>query len=564
MALYNVIFDIKAKTASFESSMTRIERKFTGLEAFAKKAGATIGIALGGGALLRGIEENIAKQIELGDAMNKAAIKSGIAVEAFSELAYAAKQSDIPLEAMSTGLKKMQVAISTGAPIIQQLGINFAELRKLTPENQLLAFAQAISQLRDPADRTRAAVELFGKAGTDLLPMFEDGSAGIEKLTKAAHDMGLTLTKDGAEALGKAQDAGKSLSAAFDNLWRTVTVKTAPALTAFFDGLRKAIGGGTKTEILTDRIASLRKELESLRGTNSPLIPGITKDIADLQAQLSSSSASTDLSKVVGNTDELKGKGKAVDAMASAMDRLRLISAQLDTAGNALEGLQPFDAVDLEEIVKVNKELYDTTLKWRENLTSDQISESIRRTNDEYEEMGRSIKSTTDDFTEYSKQAARDIQSAFADFLFDPFKEGLSGMLTGFLNVMRRMVAEIAAKQILENSGMQSWLTGAVGAVFGGIAGKRAGGGPVSSGSTYLVGERGPELFTPGTSGAITPNGALAGAGGMVVVNNHYDLRGSTPDVMAQMPSILDARDARLKADLIDGINRGRYRIRPR
>lgn len=37
----------------------------------------------------------------------------------------------------------------------------------------------------------------------------------------------------------------------------------------------------------------------------------------------------------------------------------------------------------------------------------------------------------------------------------------------------------------------------------------RAEGGPVSAGSTYLVGERGPELYTPGASGSITPNGGV-------------------------------------------------------
>ena len=46
----------------------------------------------------------------------------------------------------------------------------------------------------------------------------------------------------------------------------------------------------------------------------------------------------------------------------------------------------------------------------------------------------------------------------------------------------------------------------------------RANGGPVKGGSTYLVGERGPELFTPGVSGMITPNHALGG-GTTVVVN---------------------------------------------
>lgn len=42
-----------------------------------------------------------------------------------------------------------------------------------------------------------------------------------------------------------------------------------------------------------------------------------------------------------------------------------------------------------------------------------------------------------------------------------------------------------------------------------GIAGKRASGGPVGAGGTYLVGERGPELFTPGRSGTIIPHSEL-------------------------------------------------------
>lgn len=48
--------------------------------------------------------------------------------------------------------------------------------------------------------------------------------------------------------------------------------------------------------------------------------------------------------------------------------------------------------------------------------------------------------------------------------------------------------------------------------MYGQIAGMRANGGPVTARSTYLVGERGPELFTPGASGMITPNAALGAA----------------------------------------------------
>jgi hypothetical protein len=55
------------------------------------------------------------------------------------------------------------------------------------------------------------------------------------------------------------------------------------------------------------------------------------------------------------------------------------------------------------------------------------------------------------------------------------------------------------------------------------VAGKRAMGGPVAGGSTYLVGERGPELFTPGTSGSITPNNALGGSTSITVNVNGGD-----------------------------------------
>lgn len=46
-----------------------------------------------------------------------------------------------------------------------------------------------------------------------------------------------------------------------------------------------------------------------------------------------------------------------------------------------------------------------------------------------------------------------------------------------------------------------------------GYRGHRAAGGPVAAGYSYLVGERGPELFVPGASGTIIPNGGGAGGG---------------------------------------------------
>jgi tape measure domain-containing protein len=61
--------------------------------------------------------------------------------------------------------------------------------------------------------------------------------------------------------------------------------------------------------------------------------------------------------------------------------------------------------------------------------------------------------------------------------------------------------------------------TGTGGGLLGGLFKPRAVGGPVSAGSSYMVGERGPELFTPKHGGNIVPNNALGGGSTNVVVN---------------------------------------------
>ena len=62
------------------------------------------------------------------------------------------------------------------------------------------------------------------------------------------------------------------------------------------------------------------------------------------------------------------------------------------------------------------------------------------------------------------------------------------------------------------------------GSLLSSVAGARATGGPVMPGASYLVGEHGPELFTPAGSGTVTPNAALGARGSSVTVNI------STPD----------------------------------
>lgn len=65
----------------------------------------------------------------------------------------------------------------------------------------------------------------------------------------------------------------------------------------------------------------------------------------------------------------------------------------------------------------------------------------------------------------------------------------------------------------IKNNPVTQFIGGALETAFGG---GRANGGPVSAGTAYLVGERGPEIFTPGSSGGIIPNRSI---GGGTVIN---------------------------------------------
>ena len=92
--------------------------------------------------------------------------------------------------------------------------------------------------------------------------------------------------------------------------------------------------------------------------------------------------------------------------------------------------------------------------------------------------------------------------------------------------------------------------TGTGGGLLGGLFKPRAVGGPVSAGSSYMVGERGPELFTPKHGGNIVPNNALGGGSTSVVVN--VDASGSNVQGdQAQAKQLGVAVSAAVQAELV-------------
>lgn len=93
--------------------------------------------------------------------------------------------------------------------------------------------------------------------------------------------------------------------------------------------------------------------------------------------------------------------------------------------------------------------------------------------------------------------------------------------------------------------------TGTGGGLLGRLIKPRAIGGPVSRGSTYMVGERGPELFTPSRSGTIIPNNAMMGGSTSVVVNVDASGNSNVQGDQAQGKQLGLAVSAAVQAELV-------------
>jgi hypothetical protein len=119
-------------------------------------------------------------------------------------------------------------------------------------------------------------------------------------------------------------------------------------------------------------------------------------------------------------------------------------------------------------------------------------------------------------------QAFENLGSAIS-FVIDLFAN-LVDVVNKAFNAIKAIV------NFIKNNPVTQAIGGAIDFAFGG---GRAAGGPVSSGTSYVVGERGPELFVPNTSGKIIPNGGSGGGSTInVTVNGAIDAEGTARTIV--------------------------------
>ena len=176
------------------------------------------------------------------------------------------------------------------------------------------------------------------------------------------------------------------------------------------------------------------------------------------------------------------------------------------------------------------KSTTDNILVLQETLQFGQQEAAVRQKIREIEEETKEtlsekekIRIRTNMHLETSLQKQLEFSQAIGQSFKDNFKDAILGAQTfgeamrNVLNNISNRLLDMALDQAFSNAG--GGIFGFLGNIFGNKKKipERAKGGPVQGGRSFVVGEKGPELFTPKSTGMITPNHALGGSTNVVV-----------------------------------------------
>ncbi len=202
--------------------------------------------------------------------------------------------------------------------------------------------------------------------------------------------------------------------------------------------------------------------------------------------------------------------------------------------------LHASDTIDTETMIRLTGEAGAAFA-----ATSGDVEDMASRLSMVNEEANKTIPAMSQ-LAQMSNDAGSMIAQGFEDAI-------LSGQKLGeVVRSLGRDLVRLVFSQLVTQP-----LAAGIGGAIKGAFGVRAMGGPVASGSPYVVGEKGPELFVPHASGTIVPNNKMGGGsgsgGGSVTVN--YNIAAGVS--RAELVPILDQERRRLKAEIPDMVRRG-------
>lgn len=241
------------------------------------------------------------------DALVKLSDKTGIALEPLQRLKYIAEQSGNTLDDVTSAVSMFQKRVAGGDDSAEQalrdLGIAVDQFRLMSPDQQFMAIAVEVAKIEDPMLRVKAATDLFGRSGAEILPTL---IADVKKLGDEAPVMS-----------AKAKLAFDTIGDTAGRVWTIVKNKVGEGLVTAFDSyarLAKIASRAWRMEFMGAAKAAL--DLDETGTPETPARPGALPMMP---------------TGVALSMDEAAEAAKTLtDAVKKAADEAKKLSDQMD------------------------------------------------------------------------------------------------------------------------------------------------------------------------------------------------------------------------------------------
>lgn len=454
MALGKLVVDLSLEYASYTKGLDKASYQAEQFEKNVKKRidgavsgvsnslkGLAIGAAAGVGAALSvdAAFSKLSNTFQELDRTAKSAAQLGILVEDLSRLEFAAGLSGVGADQLRDTLKdlsKNAVEASKGteaqAEAFELIGVSVTDangkvksLTDLLPE-----VADAFSGFEDGATKSELAMKIFGEQGLRLIPLLNQGAAGIKEMGIQLDSLGGTLDSETAAQAEKFNDTVNALQKSIDGLTVSIAQDLLPALNSILTPLLEGIKAGSgfsdtlgalaRIEIFgsddlgekQQRLVEIRQEIEALnsKAANGDLTGGILGTLVemsgpidlliDTQSDLNNLKAQEAIltKQIADATGETKEKDQA--SLEARRKEIETRKTELEAEKKAAEEAEKLNKKRMDDESKAAQDLAkkaEEASKKRQEESRREADNELKRRLKEQEKLAEDLKKKLDD-----------------------------------------------------------------------------------------------------------------------------------------------------------------------
>jgi hypothetical protein len=196
------------------------------------------------------VSEFFEKFAEMGAQTLKFATLLGTNTEEIGALDLVAKGSDTTLRGLTQSMERLGMTLAQAGggsekakAGLEALGIEAKEFQALRPEAQLQELAEKFSVLKDGIDKDAIAMAVMGRAGAEMIPLFNRGAEGIQSFFEMGRRAGSIMTHEVAEGFEATHIKLIELNASFTGLGLTIATGLKPAFDGIVSAITRAVEG---------------------------------------------------------------------------------------------------------------------------------------------------------------------------------------------------------------------------------------------------------------------------------------------------------------------------------